>query len=140
MVHRGWQFALQTMLRLVPMRQGKQELESQGRLRELGYVDEDTLKRYLAKQVVENYGKPYVPREVRKPGRKLLGEILVEDGQITHSQLDEALAHQKKSGRRLGEILLQLGHTFEDVLSAAISKQEMAHWQKNTFGMEKQRP
>ena len=42
--------------------------------------------------------------------RKRLGEILVDTGSITSTQLEHALNEQKSSGRRLGETLVSLGY------------------------------
>lgn len=42
--------------------------------------------------------------------RKRLGDILLETGLITQSQLSEALADQKNSGKKLGEILVSKGY------------------------------
>ena len=42
-----------------------------------------------------------------KEFRKRLGDMLLETGQITDEQLDEALSKQKVSGKRLGEILVE---------------------------------
>lgn len=39
--------------------------------------------------------------------RKRLGDMLLETGQITEEQLDEALSKQRTSGKRLGEILVE---------------------------------
>ena len=38
-----------------------------------------------------------------------LGEILIKEKLVTKEQLDQALAHQKKSGGRLGGALVKLG-------------------------------
>src|SRR5262249_30301106 len=42
-------------------------------------------------------------------GKRPIGEIFVERGLVTASQLEEALEEQKKSGGRLGEILVATG-------------------------------
>ena len=39
--------------------------------------------------------------------KRRLGEILVTSGEITQSQLDQALAEQKTNGKRLGETLIR---------------------------------
>jgi len=49
-----------------------------------------------------------------------LGEILVAQGQITKEQLQAALASQRKSGRRLGEELIQAGYVKRSVVSRAL--------------------
>ncbi|MEO0225842.1 MAG: hypothetical protein ABIL05_02695 [candidate division WOR-3 bacterium] len=40
----------------------------------------------------------------------LIGELLVKYGLISHAQLDEALACQKKTKKKLGEILIEKGY------------------------------
>ena len=42
-------------------------------------------------------------------GRKRLGELLMETQKITQDQLDQALAAQKRSGERLGRVLIKQG-------------------------------
>ncbi len=54
---------------------------------------------------------------------KKLGEILISEGMITSSQLDEALKIQKKEGGRLGDILVRLGYVNEEQILSALSKQ-----------------
>lgn len=48
--------------------------------------------------------------------KKLLGELLVEGGDITIEQLDEALHIQKKDGDLLGAILVKLGYLDDTTL------------------------
>ncbi|MGA8204353.1 MAG: GspE/PulE family protein [Woeseiaceae bacterium] len=55
--------------------------------------------------------------------RLRLGELLINAGVLTPSQLDDALAEQKKSGGRLGETLIRMGLADEDQLVTAISEQ-----------------
>jgi type IV pilus assembly protein PilB len=52
-----------------------------------------------------------------------LGEILLESGIITSSQLEEALIKQKTSGKRLGEILIAEGIINEKQLIEALEYQ-----------------
>ena len=47
----------------------------------------------------------YLPKRVDKP----LGQILVEGGVITRSQLKDALETQKKEGGLIGEVIISLG-------------------------------
>jgi len=54
---------------------------------------------------------------------KKLGEILIAEGMITSSQLDEVLKIQKKEGGRLGDILIRLGYVNEEQILSALSKQ-----------------
>ncbi len=67
--------------------------------------------------------------------RKLrLGDLLVENKIISQAQLDEALVDQKKSGRKLGQILVENGYMREDALLSFLSQQlnvpfvELAHY------------
>ena len=46
----------------------------------------------------------------------LLGEMLLENGEVTRQQLDEALEIQKKEGGLLGIILVNLGFINEQSL------------------------
>jgi type IV pilus assembly protein PilB len=48
--------------------------------------------------------------------KALLGEMLLENGEITRQQLDEALEVQKNEGGLLGIILVNLGHISEQTL------------------------
>lgn len=52
-----------------------------------------------------------------------LGEILVKEGIITQSQLDEVIKVQAKEGGRLGEILLKMGIVSEEDIVVALGKQ-----------------
>ncbi|MCB1749180.1 MAG: type II/IV secretion system protein [Gammaproteobacteria bacterium] len=52
-----------------------------------------------------------------------LGDLLVEQGQITAAQLDEALSAQKTSGAKLGTILVEHGYVSEDQLLDLLSSQ-----------------
>ena len=45
--------------------------------------------------------------------RKSLGGLLVEAELITQDQLNEALTLQKSSGKKLGEVLLEMGAVSE---------------------------
>jgi hypothetical protein len=55
--------------------------------------------------------------------RRPIGQILVESGEISESDLEAALAEQERSGLRLGEILIQQGHTSWLALARAIAEQ-----------------
>jgi type IV pilus assembly protein PilB len=52
-----------------------------------------------------------------------LGELLVQEGLITSTQLEKAIAVQKQEGGRLGEILIKLGMVKEDQMVAVLGKQ-----------------
>jgi MSHA biogenesis protein MshE len=51
-----------------------------------------------------------------------LGELLLENKVITEAQLTAALAEQKKSGRKLGRVLTDLGLVQEDTLHNVLAK------------------
>ena len=52
-----------------------------------------------------------------------LGDLLVAAGEITESQLDDALALQKANGHKLGRILVEQGFVDEDALLGFLSEQ-----------------
>ncbi|GAB1259522.1 GspE/PulE family protein [Aurantivibrio plasticivorans] len=52
-----------------------------------------------------------------------IGDILVAQQIITEDQLMQALADQKKSGRKLGRALVELGYVDENTLLSILSKQ-----------------
>jgi type IV pilus assembly protein PilB len=54
---------------------------------------------------------------------KKLGSLLVDVGIMNQEQLNEALEIQKRSGGKLGQILLQLGYVTEEVLLTFLGKQ-----------------
>lgn len=56
--------------------------------------------------------------------RKKLGEILIENGQITDIQLIEALAESKKMGMPLGSTLYSLGFITLEQLKTALHQQQ----------------
>ncbi len=64
-----------------------------------------------------------------------LGDLLVENGMITAAQLEQALADQKKSGRKLGRILIENAYIAEDDLLKFLSQQlkvpfiDLVHYQ-----------
>ncbi|MEK7847149.1 MAG: ATPase, T2SS/T4P/T4SS family, partial [Nitrospinota bacterium] len=52
-----------------------------------------------------------------------LGDMLRRDGHITKFQLDEALTTQKKTGGRLGQVLIALGFIDEETIVNFLSRQ-----------------
>jgi type IV pilus assembly protein PilB len=61
---------------------------------------------------------------LRQPGSKLpLGSLLVRDGVIEVHQLEDALAEQEQTGRRLGEVLVERGWISERALAEALAEQ-----------------
>jgi type IV pilus assembly protein PilB len=90
----------------------------------LGFLDESQLEEALAVQREQKVYKPLgeickelgfisgrVLRDILFRYRKqiLLGELLRKMGAITEDQLNEALQEQKKSGEKLGKILIRKG-------------------------------
>lgn len=55
--------------------------------------------------------------------QRLLGQILKEMELVTEGQIQEALAHQRKKGGAIGDILVELGYISKDELILAISAQ-----------------
>lgn len=51
-----------------------------------------------------------------------IGEVLLEDKMITQEQLDYALKVQKSRGKRLGDMLIELGYVKEDEIAKALGK------------------
>jgi uncharacterized coiled-coil protein SlyX len=52
-----------------------------------------------------------------------MGQLLVERGQVTSTELEDALAEQQETGERLGEILVKHGHISRLDLASALSTQ-----------------
>ena len=52
-----------------------------------------------------------------------LGDLLLEHKVITHSQLEKALHIQQSSGKKLGDVLIELGYITETELLLFLSKQ-----------------
>jgi twitching motility protein PilT len=73
------------------------------------------------RRLLENR-QQHIPKTVR-PSRRLLGEMLVEEGQISAFQLNEALEAQNERGGRLGSIIAELGYIQLEKLIDALAKQ-----------------
>ncbi len=52
-----------------------------------------------------------------------MGELLLEAGLITQEQLDEALKEEARGGKRIGEILVDLGYLTESDIYGAVGEQ-----------------
>ena len=74
---------------------------------ELGYMQLRSLRKAVAK-----YGK-----------RQLFGELLVRDELVTREQLDEALQNQKRSGKPLGQVLIDMELMDEEQLAQYLGQQ-----------------
>jgi MSHA biogenesis protein MshE len=58
------------------------------------------------------------------PRKKIrLGDLLVDSGLISQTQLEQALAEQKSSGQKLGKLLIENDYLTEDQMLEALSKQ-----------------
>jgi hypothetical protein len=55
--------------------------------------------------------------------RRPIGQILLEKEAITEENLEAALAEQERTGRRLGEILIESGHTSWLAIARAMAEQ-----------------
>ncbi len=60
---------------------------------------------------------------IRKATKKRLGEILVERGDISKGQLENALLAQKKKGGLIGQMLVKLGYVTEEGIVTALATQ-----------------
>lgn len=60
---------------------------------------------------------------MRTAKKKRLGEILIDNNQLLPELLEEALERQKQSGRRLGQVLVEMGFVSQDEVMKAISQQ-----------------
>ena len=54
---------------------------------------------------------------------KKIGEILLKANLITNDQLQQALQEQKRSGERLGSLLVKMGFLAEEDILSCLSKQ-----------------
>ena len=63
------------------------------------------------------------PSPSARPQRLRLGEILVVQKLVSQEQLRLALEEQKRSGRRLGRVLIDLGLATEDKIAQALARQ-----------------
>ena len=52
-----------------------------------------------------------------------LGRLLVEAGVVTGEQLEQALAVKEATGKRLGEIVIELGFAAPEVIAGALAQQ-----------------
>ncbi len=57
------------------------------------------------------------------PEKKLLGQMLIDEGLITEAELKKALEEQRKTGHFLGRILVDLGYVSEKDLKRVLSLQ-----------------
>lgn len=55
--------------------------------------------------------------------KKRLGDMLIEEHIVTEEQLNDALSHKREVGKKLGEVLVDLGYTNETEIAKALSRQ-----------------
>ena len=60
---------------------------------------------------------------MRRSGRKLIGQLLVEKGFVTQEQLEQALEAQKQSTQLIGEILIDLGYVQRQAFFETLAEQ-----------------
>jgi MSHA biogenesis protein MshE len=60
---------------------------------------------------------------VARPEKIRLGDLLVGQVVITDEQLKLALEEQKRSGRKLGRVLVESGYATEEGISKALARQ-----------------
>lgn len=76
--------------------------------------------------------------------KDLLGSMMVRSGVLTESQLERALEIQKRTLRRLGDILVSEGmvsrETFRELyqLQTTETLYQLFHWKDGTYGFEQQ--
>src|SRR5436190_11651117 len=66
---------------------------------------------------------PAVREAARADGPKALGALLRDRGLLTEAQLEAAIARQQQTGRRLGHVLVELGHVTPEAVLEALSLQ-----------------
>jgi type IV pilus assembly protein PilB len=59
---------------------------------------------------------------------KRIGELLVDGGVLSQSQLEQALFAQRKDGRKLGQLLVELGLVSEVQVTQTLSRQLSVAW------------
>ena len=77
-----------------------------------------------AARVAERLPLPVPPFPPRGKKRPRLGEILIRKRLINQSQLEQALARQRVTGQKLGEILVEMGVLKEFVLRHFLERPE----------------
>jgi hypothetical protein len=105
-----------------------------GRLGEILFAHEWVSAMDLKDALAEQHG---LDLRVESPSQRLsarkveeqdgsfpLGWLLVRQGQITEAQLEQAIAQQRQTGERLGQILIANGTLSTGLLAAALAEQQ----------------
>jgi len=58
-----------------------------------------------------------------RPEKIRLGEVLIQQKLLSEEQLNQALADQKRTGRKLGRVFVESGFVTEDQISGALARQ-----------------
>jgi type IV pilus assembly protein PilB len=92
-------------------------------LTDLGFVTHEMLAQALAAQLEKLIPDsiPPVPPSLIKT--KKLGELLLNYNLITKDQLNKGIEEQKRTNRRMGEVLTEMGFVTEEKLARALSAQ-----------------
>lgn len=85
-----------------------------------GFLSEENLAKYVAIQQKANEERGFTDKPRKKP---MLGELLIEAGEITPAQLKDALEYQKQSKVKIGIALLQKGYIDKTTLVGHLTKQ-----------------
>lgn len=91
-------------------------------LTRMGVLDPTDLKAALSVQ--EHLGNLEDAVKAAAGVRRMLGTLLLQAGHISEEQLERALAEQKRSGERLGEVFVRLGYLTEKQLGALLDFQQ----------------
>jgi len=62
-------------------------------------------------------------RKMARPEKFRLGDLLVQKSCITQEQLEYVLGEQKRSGRKFGRLVVELGYTTDEAVARAIASQ-----------------
>ena len=92
-------------------------------LTELGFIREENLLKALSSQLGSPIPEAPLPNSSPALKGHKLGEILIKNNLLTREQLNKAIEEQKKSNKRMGEILSELGLVTEEKLALALSVQ-----------------
>lgn len=87
----------------------------------------DPAERFQSMRELADALSPFGPAQKAAEGQKprgRLGEILVADGLLTPEDLQRALDEQRRSGKLLGRVLLELGLVAQTDMLAALAKQQ----------------
>ncbi len=67
--------------------------------------------------------KPGATPTSGRPGKQRLGDVLVQQRLISQEQLQQALALQRQTGKKLGRLLIESGVITEELLASGLARQ-----------------